>query len=422
MNYGFDPRKERFAIELGENMKLERLDKIPRPRSNEKIGMCINWNVFDWQRCFNGYGEIEQDGKQIQGTSVNFPSMSFKDNKLVYGDLPNAQVGAGVALTLVIDGKIDIRNPAKMDTGKNHRTAVGQKANGNIWFVTQDNITTQELAKYMLGLGCVNAFQGDSGGSTGYYDGTLHDQGRAIAAALVAYKKKLIAIDDGHGMETNGKRTPIFPGTNTFMRENEFNNATAQLLKINLEKAGFDTLMVAPDDYDTPLKTRTDRANDAKADFYISIHANALTGTWGTQNGISTYHHSRSVEGTKAAKIIQKNLLQGTPLKDRGVLAEYFYVLKHTHMPAVLCECAFMDNLAEAKLLLTGAYRQECADEIARGICEYYGVPVPKIEDPGMTVKEFQTAFGLVADGIVGPITEAKMKDVKILINKYVKG
>lgn len=39
-----------------------------------------------------------------------------------------------------------------------------------------------------------------------------------------------------------------------------------------------------------------------------------------------------------------------------------------------------------------------------------------------MTVKEFQKAFGLKADGIVGSITKAKMQEVLILINKYVKG
>jgi ABC-type bacteriocin/lantibiotic exporter with double-glycine peptidase domain len=39
-----------------------------------------------------------------------------------------------------------------------------------------------------------------------------------------------------------------------------------------------------------------------------------------------------------------------------------------------------------------------------------------------MTVKEFQAAFGLKPDGIVGPVTIAKMKEAKELINKHVKG
>lgn len=39
-----------------------------------------------------------------------------------------------------------------------------------------------------------------------------------------------------------------------------------------------------------------------------------------------------------------------------------------------------------------------------------------------MTVKDFQKAFGLDDDGIIGPITKAKMKEALTLINKYVKG
>ena len=47
---------------------------------------------------------------------------------------------------------------------------------------------------------------------------------------------------------------------------------------------------------------------------------------------------------------------------------------------------------------------------------------LPYVDYLGMTVKEFQKAFGLEADGIAGPITKAKMQEVLTLINKYVKG
>jgi len=324
-------------------------------------------------------------------------------------------------MTLVLDSRVDIRNPAKMATSKNKRTACGQKANGSIIFVTVDSMTSQELAAYMLKQGCINAFQGDSGGSTGYYDGTLHDQGRAVAAALAVYKKKLIAISDGHGMETPGKRTPLF-SDGTFMYENEFNNVTAGYLKTNLERCGFDTLMVAPTDADTPLMTRISGANKAGADLYLSVHANADKGVWGTANGMSVFYYPGSVESKRAAEIIQKYLLQGTSQRDRKVQIAKFDELNYTKMPAVLCECAFMDNLREAELLLTDAYRRECAAEICQGICEYFGVEYIPQADIGMAVKDFQKTFGLEADGIVGPITLDKMKEVKELINKYVKG
>ncbi len=47
-----------------------------------------------------------------------------------------------------------------------------------------------------------------------------------------------IALDDGHGMETAGKRTPKF-NDGTFMRENEFNRAVVNYLNVELKRCGF---------------------------------------------------------------------------------------------------------------------------------------------------------------------------------------
>jgi len=183
-----------------------------------------------------------------------------------------------------------------------------------------------------------------------------------------------VAIDDGHGMNTAGKRTPTFPD-GSIMKENEFNRRVAHLLAVHLVRCGIDVLMVAPGDVDTPLSKRTEAANKAKVDLYISIHANAMTGSWGAARGIETYHYTQaSPDSKRAARIIHKHLIAGTRLSDRGVKSADFYVLRETAMPAVLVECGFMDNLKEAKLLLTEAYRAECAEELARGVCEYLGV------------------------------------------------
>ena len=106
-------------------------------------------------------------------------------------------------------------------------------------------------------------------------------------------KKILIAIDDGHGKETAGKRSPAF-SDGKILKENDFNERTAEFLQEALQRNGFDTLMVAPEDTDTPLKTRVQRANDARADVYISIHANAHGTEWNGANGIETWVYKRS--------------------------------------------------------------------------------------------------------------------------------
>jgi N-acetylmuramoyl-L-alanine amidase len=180
----------------------------------------------------------------------------------------------------------------------------------------------------------------------------------------------LIAIDDGHGQSTSGKRTPNIAGVGV-IKENTFNRAVANLLNIELKRCGFRTLLVAPSDYDTPLGTRTALANRNKANAYVSIHYNA-----GGGEGVETYHYPGSVNGKKLATLVHKYVKGGTVQKDRGVKSANFQVLRETTMPACLVEYGFMDDPSktEAKRMIDVAFQKECAVETAKGICEYFGV------------------------------------------------
>ena len=222
---------------------------------------------------------------------------------------------------------------------------------------------------------------------------------------------KLIAIDDGHGMTTAGKRTPFFPGTKRFMHENEFNRAVADLLKVNLERCGFDTIMVAPGDSDVPLKTRTDRANKANADFYISIHANAITGKWGSgASGIETFYCEGSTKGKRLAGIVQKHLLQGTKQVNRGIKTASLHVVRETNMPAILVEAGFMDDCREAQLLNCNIFRDECAVDIAKGICEYFDVKY--IPEKIVSEKIYRVQVGAYSDQKNALTVRARLKSL----------
>lgn len=189
-------------------------------------------------------------------------------------------------------------------------------------------------------------------------------------------KKILIAIDDGHGKETAGKRTPAF-SDGRILKENDFNERTAEFLQEALERNGFGVLMVAPEDTDTPLKTRVQRANDKNADAYISIHANAFGTTWNEANGLESWIYEKVMpdsETYRMAKGIHDELIQATGLRNRGMKrSSDLYVLKNTRMHAVLLECGFMTNKEEAMLLQDEGYCRKCAEAICRGVCAFYG-------------------------------------------------
>lgn len=192
----------------------------------------------------------------------------------------------------------------------------------------------------------------------------------------------LVALDDGHGMETAGKRTPPIPQLGgRVIRENEFNREVVKYLDIELKRCGFRTLLVSPTDDDTPLRVRTDRANDAGAHLYVSCHYNA-----GQGKGLETYHFPGSTKGKRAAQIIHRHLLaSGVKRKDRGVKSADFFVLRKTTMPAVLIEFGFMDDpkLEEAAQMIDPKVQKAFAVAVAKGVCEYFQVPyVPEKPRP----------------------------------------
>lgn len=216
---------------------------------------------------------------------------------------------------------------------------------------------------------------------------------------MIDFKSKLgyvplLILDDGHGMETAGKRTPPFPD-GTVIRENQFNRAVVTLIEKDAKRLGFKTLLVAPEDTDTPLQVRTDRANAAWADYvkqlesqgirlkdpkkaavFYSQHYNALLDNWdgSTAQGSSVHYYPGSVEGKWLASCILKYVIQGTQQQNRGVVANNFHVLRETKMYAALGEAGFMDDPREAALMLNPAFQKETATQVLMGICEYYGL------------------------------------------------
>lgn len=181
----------------------------------------------------------------------------------------------------------------------------------------------------------------------------------------------LIAIDAGHGHNTAGKRCP-----DDSMREHDFNGNVATKVCEILNRSGIETYRSddVTGNIDVPLMTRTNEINARNANYCISIHANANTGNWNSANGIETYIIARGGQAEKIANIVQAKLIDYTGRRDRGVKVKNLHMCRETKMPAILCECGFMDNREEAELLKSEEYRQKCANAIADGILEYLGI------------------------------------------------
>lgn len=218
-----------------------------------------------------------------------------------------------------------------------------------------------------------------------------------------------IAIDNGHGYDTKGKRTPPFPNSGKVIREWEFNHPTARKLKGILESYGHQVLMVSDTSEDTPINQRVKKANDWGADIFVSIHYNASKGVWGDWGGVETLYFESSERGKVLAQYVQKELSVATQLRDRGIKPRpstgesRVGVLVDTKMPAVLAECGFMDNLVEAELMLNVTYQQKCAEAVASGINKYLGIQSQSAKQEGILIDfrgKLVTVKGFTNNGV----------------------
>jgi N-acetylmuramoyl-L-alanine amidase len=198
-----------------------------------------------------------------------------------------------------------------------------------------------------------------------------------------------IHLDAGHAYNTPGKR-------NNTMREWEFNSVVAQYVKDVLANYQGVEVLFAHDPtgkVDISLDKRTDYANRAGVDVYVSIHANAGPSA---AKGIETFvYTSKPKEAVAFANLTQKKLVEKTGRSNRGVKTADFHVLRETHMTSILVECGFMTNSDEAVLLKSADYRLKCAYAIAEALVEQYKLkekqkPKPPTPSPGKELYRVQ--------------------------------
>lgn len=191
-----------------------------------------------------------------------------------------------------------------------------------------------------------------------------------------------IAIDAGHGKYTAGKRCLKSLDKNE-TREWVLNNRIATELEVYLKNAGHETLRVddITGETDVSLYNRVKKANNWKADFYISVHHNAGV-KGGNGGGVVVYKYSGVTGKSKSAQeaIYEHVIKQGNLKGNRydGTLDGNFYVVKKTSMPSVLIECGFMDSSTDIKYILDKEWSKKMALGIAEGICKVYGGVVTK--------------------------------------------
>ncbi len=194
---------------------------------------------------------------------------------------------------------------------------------------------------------------------------------------------KIVILDNGHGYDTPGKRSPkgmlTVPG-GTALFEYEFNRDIVCRIQDALDKQGILYINLVSESIDIKLSVRADRVNEIVRKnpendyFLVSVHANAGRGT-----GWEVFTSIGQTESDNIAEIFFQNAKKAFPNVrmrqddsdgDSDKEAQ-FYILRKTICPAILTENFFMDHEKDLELLLTDEGRQVIADLHVKSIIEY---------------------------------------------------
>jgi len=264
-------------------------------------------------------------------------------------------------------------------------------------------------------------------------DQAVHAASRVPAAP----RDVVVAIDAGHGGADVGAIGP------SGSYEKDITLAVARELAALVERQpGMRAVLTRDGDRYLKLRERMDRARAARADLFISVHADAFRDR--RVHGSSVYVLSQRGASSEAAKWLADNenaadLIGGVSLEDKDDLLKSvlldlsqtaslessielakhvldglksigpvhrkdvqhagFMVLKSPDIPSILVETAFISNPTEEKRLRSRAYRQKLAAAIVRGVVSYFESSPP----PGTRlaqVRKHRVARGDTLSGI----------------------
>ncbi len=198
-----------------------------------------------------------------------------------------------------------------------------------------------------------------------------------------------IYIDPGHnynGADTGAtgyglKEQDVTVQIGVLLRDMLVNNG--QTVKMSRENVT-DTVASS---LNASLAYRYNGANNWGSDLFVSIHCNAANTK---AYGCETYYCTGSTQGKALADCIQPHLVAETNRYNRGVKSGNFAVIRHTNMPAVLVETAFIDNYDDNSFLASENGKKACATAIYKGICDYLGIGYKTEESEVLTMTQYE--------------------------------
>ena len=179
---------------------------------------------------------------------------------------------------------------------------------------------------------------------------------------------KKVFIGVGHGGSDPGAVANGF-------KEKDLNLAIAKSIKAVLERHGVSVAMSKTKDENDDVTERIRECNAFLPDLALDVHNNA-----GGGDGAEAYYHF----GGGTSKTLATNVLaeivkigqnsRGTKIKKGSDGRDYFAFIRETVAPAIIIECAFLDNKTDVKIVDTATEQAKMGEAVAKGILKTLGI------------------------------------------------
>lgn len=241
-----------------------------------------------------------------------------------------------------------------------------------------------------------------------------------------------IGANDEHGVNppTPGKRTPVLPGLNRQIYENEFNRSAKNYFIEACLRNGFSVYDVKPELYDISISERIRRINRQNLTLLVTFAYNAFGEDFNSASGLEVYYsplNRRATQSQSLAQNLYDSLIRGTQQNGRGVKTLDVGVLSNVNCTSALIEAGFMTNLREARLMINPLFQIEVGEESCEGVCNFLNVDFvprnnlsnyPLIRNGSRNNFVFllqfllnQNGYNVSVDGIFGNRTQNAVRD-----------
>lgn len=373
MIYTVKPKKVSIYINTGRKT-------IAQVKAETGCDAVINCGLFDG--AFRPVCHLKVNGKVLVADQYKYWGYAWNTNNVTlttdYANYDNYIA----CVCMVRNGQAEHLIYNKDLGGSRQRTAIGRYPDGRLWlYCDKSGKTPEQLQRIALDAGLESAIMLDGGGSTqGIFPAGRVTSSRIVHNLICVWaddgepqkggdKKMKVCLDPGHGTKEMNQ------SPDGSYIEHKFALDMANRIRTHLVRCGVDVKLTREDSSTPSLTERANIANTYKADLFVSLHSNAVSGGWDDKTrGFTVWTYAAGGERHRAANILIDEMAKaGVQMFGSKLYHSKFTVLAKSNMPAYLIEYAFHTSHPDVELLLSNEHRDKLALATAKAICIWGG-------------------------------------------------